>query len=89
MAVSPSALGITFGLLWGSTMGVIGFIHVLHPDFGQEFMRLMASLYPFLTDAATIGNAVLGAFYGLVDGLVGGYVVAWVYNWALRKTSRK
>ena len=52
-------------------------------------MRLMASLYPFLTTVATIGNAALGGLYGLVDGLVGGYVVAWVYDWALTKTSRK
>ena len=48
--------------------------------YGQAFLGVMASVYPGYNATGTLGDAVVGALYGLVDGAIGGAVLAWVYN---------
>ena len=82
------ALGVTLGVLWAASMGIIGAIHTLLPDYGSDFLQMMASLYPGILNSGTIPGSVVGGLYGLVDGFLAGFVVAWVYNFVLKRIGR-
>lgn len=88
MRISPMALGVTLGVLWGASMGIIGALHGLIPDYGSDFLQMMASLYPGILGSGVIPGTVVGILYGLVDGFLAGFVVAWVYNFVLKRLSR-
>ena len=46
------------------------------PGYGQDLMRLMASVYPGYHATASIGQVLVGTGYGLVDGGVKGALFA-------------
>ena len=88
MRISPMALGVTLGVVWGASMGIIGTLHALIPDYGSDFLKMMASLYPGILDSGTMPGSVAGILCGLVDGFLVGFVVAWVYNFVLTRIVR-
>ena len=49
-------------------------------SYGQEFLKLMASVYPGYHVAGNPAQLAIGALYGFVDGIVGGFVFGWLYN---------
>lgn len=88
MKVSPIALGVTLGLLWGGAMCVISILHAFIPGYGVEFFRFMGSIYPGIEGTGTLGDAVIAVLYGLADGFFGGFVIAWLYNQVAARTER-
>jgi hypothetical protein len=74
-------MAITVGLVWGVlAMFLTGLANLLWPDYGQEFLQVMASLYPGYHATPGFGQLIVGTLYGLVDGAVAGAIFAWVYN---------
>lgn len=80
MRISRIALGLTLGILWGCAFGIIGFLNVLIPPYGEQFFEFMASVYPGITGSGSLADIALGVLYGLVDGFLGGWLIAWLYN---------
>jgi len=80
MKLDVKGMAFTVGLLWGSTMLLVGVVNMITGDYGQLFLALMASLYPGYYVGGTITDVIVGALYGLVDGGIGGAVLALVYN---------
>ena len=80
LKLDVKAMALTFGLLWGGAMLLVGLVNMITGDYGQLFLAVMASVYPGYYVGATIRDAIVGALYGLVDGGIGGAVVALVYN---------
>ena len=80
MKLDVKAMALTFGLLWGGAMLLVGVAHVISDSYGQVFLVMMASVYPGYHAAGSVGDAIVGALYGLVDGGIGGAVLAWLYN---------
>ena len=85
MRISPPALALTLGVLWGAAMLIIGVAHAMIPSYGAGFFDVMGSVYPGIEGSDTLGDVLLGAVYGLVDGALGGLLIAWVYNFFLRR----
>ena len=83
MRISPRALSLTLGVLWGGAMLIIGVVHAIIPSYGAGFFEVMGSVYPGFEGAGTAGDVLLGTVYGLVDGALGGLLIAWVYNFFL------
>lgn len=80
MKLSVKATALTFGLLWGGAMLVVGLINLADPHYGNEFLRLMSSVYPGADTSRTIARVLLGTLYGFVDGAIGGALLAWLYD---------
>jgi len=80
MKLDVKGMALTFGLLWGGAMLVVGVVNMISGDYGQLFLAVMASLYPGYYVGGTIRDAIVGGLYGLVDGGIGGAVLALLYN---------
>ena len=80
MKLSPKAMALTFGLLWGAAMLLVGSVNVLDETYGGDFLKMLAGLYPGFEGQGRFGNVLIGSVWGLVDGLIGGWLVAFVYN---------
>ena len=83
MRISPPALALTLGVLWGGAMLIIGLLHAVNPSYGASFFEVMGSVYPGVEGTGTAGDVLLGMTYGLGDGVLGGLLIAWVYNFFL------
>lgn len=80
MSLSPRALAITGGLIWGASLLWVGGMHQLVPSYGTGFLDAVQSVYPGFHSARTMTNTLVGTMYGIVDGAIGGLVFAWLYN---------
>jgi hypothetical protein len=61
-------------------MLVVGLVNLAWPEIGHDILELVASISPGYRAAASIGQVVLGAVYGLVEGAIAGAVIGWLYN---------
>jgi hypothetical protein len=80
MKLDIRALALAVGLFWGAAMFLVGVANLIWPGYGQAFLQAVASLYPGYSAAATFGQVVVGALYGLADGVVSAAIFAWLYN---------
>ncbi len=81
MKLDVKAMALTIGLLWAAAMFLAGIANLIWDGYGEDFLDVMASVYPgYDATAASFGQVIVGTLYGLVDGTVGGAIVAWLYN---------
>ena len=80
MKISVKGLALASAILWGAAMLAMGLANLLWGSYGQQFLQLMASVYPGYHATRSVAEVIVGTFYGAVDGLVGGAVFAWLYN---------
>ena len=80
MKLDVKATALTIGLLWAAAMFLCGVANLIWDGYGEDFLDVMASVYPGYDATASFGQVIIGTLYGLVDGAVGGAVVAWLYN---------
>ncbi len=81
MKLNVKALAIVAALTWGVlAMLLTGIANLIWPSYGQEFLQVMASVYPGYHATRSLSQVIVGALYGLVDGAIGGAVFGWLYN---------
>ncbi len=80
MNISVKGAAIAAALVWGGVIFLTGMLYVSNGTYGDEFMVLLASLYPGFHAERTIGSVIIGTVYGLLDGAICGAVFAWLYN---------
>ena len=80
MRISTKGVSLTFALLWGGCMLVVGLINLADPHYGAAFLSMMSSVYPGADTSRTLGRVVIGSIYGFVDGAIGGYLFALLYK---------
>lgn len=80
MQFNVRALSITFAIMWGGAMLLVGLANLIWSPYGAGFLQAMASIYPGYTAAGTFGQVITGTVYGLFDGAVIGLLTGWVYN---------
>ncbi len=86
--LSPKALAIAVGGLWGAYVFLLGIVLTIFPNakffwVSQEFLDILATLYPGY--ASTIIGSFIGLFWGFICGAIGGLIIAWLHNLALEK----
>ncbi len=87
--LSPKALAISLGLLWGIYVFLLGLLSMANVRvfwFSPEFLRILATLYPGFE--ATLRGSFIGLFWGTICGALGGAIIAWIHNFALEKYCR-
>ncbi len=77
MKLSPVALGLAFGILWGISVLLLG-LSTLFLGYGEIFVTSMGALY--LGYEATIWGSLIGGIIGFVDAFITGLIIAWLYN---------
>ena len=80
MRLSPKAMAIGFGLLWGGGILVVGLANLAYPSYGTVYLQAVSSIYPGFHNAHNVVDVLVGTGYGIVDGGAGGFVLTWIYN---------
>jgi hypothetical protein len=75
--LSPIALGLALGVLWGMSIFLMGLI-AYYSTYGQPFVAAVSSLY--VGYQPSILGSIIGGVIGLVDAFIGGVILAWLYN---------
>lgn len=75
--LSPLALGLSLGIIWGVSVLIAGLI-ALHFSYGKPFVVAMSNMY--IGYEPTIIGSLIGGAFGFVDGLIGGALIAALYN---------
>ncbi|WP_454780590.1 bacteriophage holin [Legionella sp. WA2022007384] len=75
--LSPVALGLAFGVLWGVSILVLGLIAYYY-TYGRGFVVAVGSLYPGYEPS--IQGSILGGIIGFIDAFITGVIIAWLYN---------
>lgn len=79
MRLSSKALALSFGIIWGAAVFLVGIGHLIWPGYGTAMLELAASIYPGYS-VGGFGSVIVGTLYAFVDGAIGGAVFAWLYN---------
>jgi len=80
MKFSVKGLALASGILWGIAMLGMGLANLVWGGYGQQFLQMMASVYPGYHAIRSVSGVIVGTIYGFVDGLVAGAIFAWLYN---------
>ena len=78
--LSLKAMAIAAGLLWSGGILFVGVINLIFPSYGNNFIQLTSSVYPWFHDTRSIANVVIGTIDGFIDGAIAGLLLAWLYN---------
>ena len=79
MRLSIKALALSFGVLWGAAVFLVGIAHQIWPEYGTAMLELAASVYPGYSIGG-FGSVIVGTLYALADGAIAGAILAWLYN---------
>jgi len=80
MKFSVKGLAFASAILWGIAMLGMGLANLVWGGYGQQFLQMMASVYPGYHAIRSVSGVIVGTLYGFVDGLVAGAIFAWLYN---------
>ena len=87
MRLSPKAMAISGGLLWGGALLFVGILNLAIPTYGTAFLAIASSVYPWFHGSGTVGDVLIGMADGLVDGAAAGFVFALFYNLIAKQSS--
>jgi hypothetical protein len=77
MKLSPKALGLSFGILWGVVVFAMTLLSV-YTGYLSHIAELIVGVYPYYS--VTVTGSVAGLVWGFIDGLVAGVIFGWIYN---------
>jgi hypothetical protein len=81
MKLNVKAVAFASAVLWGIlAMFLTGVANLIWPSYGQNFLQLMASVYPGYSATPSFLQVIIGSLYGVADGAIGGALFAWLYN---------
>ncbi|WP_298628431.1 bacteriophage holin [uncultured Legionella sp.] len=75
--LSPSGLGLSFGVFWGVSLLMLGLTTYLY-SYGKPFVDAVSVLY--LGYEPSIKGSIIGAILGFINAFLTGYIIAWLYN---------
>ncbi len=80
MRLSVKGLAVVSAIMWGLVVLSVGAGNLMWPGYGQEFLRVVASIYPGYHATASLAQVLVATLYAVLDGFVCGAVFAWLYN---------
>jgi len=75
---SASRLALTFGIIWGLGLGILGAVTVYTETYGHRFVEVFGNIY-WGYDSTWLG-ALIGTGWGFLDAFVGTLIAAWLYR---------
>jgi hypothetical protein len=80
MRLSPAGMAAASAILWGGGIAFVGAMNLAHPDYGDDFLDSMRSIYPGFRKTKGPNSVLVGAAYGALDAAVAGFLFAHLYN---------
>ena len=80
MKLSTLALALGCGIVWGLAILGVTLANFVTGTYGEQFLQLVASIYPWYHATRSIGEIIVGTVSGAVDAFIWGAVLAWLYN---------
>ncbi len=89
--LSPKALAVSLGGLWGAYVFLLGLVLAISPNIkffwiSKDLLNMLATLYPGYE--ASLAGSFIGLFWAVICGALGGIIIAWLHNLALEKSCR-
>ncbi len=85
MKFNIKALALGCAIFWGGAVLAVLLANLACTNYAQNFLELMASIYPGYHANHTMVQVAIGTLYAAADGLIGGAVFGWLYNWLAKK----
>jgi len=82
--LSVKGFAAACAVLWGGAVLLVAVLNIIFSGYGQNFLELIASIYPGYYAEPNVSLIFLVTFYALVDGAIGGAVFALIYNFFAR-----
>ena len=80
MKLDRKALAYAGAALCGGSVLFIGLVNLSYPDYGREFLEVLASVYPGYKAERSVESVLVGTGYALVKGGALGWLFGWLYN---------
>jgi hypothetical protein len=80
MKIDIKAMALTWAILWGGIVLMMGVANLIWVGYGHAFLELLSSWYPGYDASRSIGAVVIMTLYAIVDGFIGGAILSWLYN---------
>jgi len=77
MKLSPKALGLSFGIIYGIALCAATLLTV-YTGYLKNIADLFVGVYPYYE--VSIYGAIAGLIWGFIDGLIAGLIFGWIYN---------
>jgi hypothetical protein len=81
MKFNIKALSLGCAILWGGAVLAVLLVNFECTNYGQNFLELMASIYPGYHANHSMVQVLIGTLYAAADGVIGGAVFGCLYNW--------
>ncbi len=81
MKFNIKALALAGAILWGGAVLGVLLVNFEYTNYGQNFLELMASIYPGFHANHSMVQVLIGTVYAAADGVIGGVVIGCLYNW--------
>jgi hypothetical protein len=75
-------IGLMFAaaFCWALALAVVGVLNILFPGYGAEYLKIIASVYPWYKATGAVEDLIYGIVTAFVDGLICGLIFALLYN---------
>ena len=74
------ALAYASAAVWGGWVLLVGFSNLAAPEYGQEFLILLTSIYPGYAAERSVDSVLILAGYALIHGAAMGWLFGWLHN---------
>jgi hypothetical protein len=78
--LNVKAMALSWAILWGATIFLTGLANLIWAGYAQEFLKVVASIYPGYHATPSFVQVIIGTLYAIADGFFGGWIFAWLYN---------
>lgn len=75
--LSPVALGMSLGLLWGLSLLILGLMGHYYA-YGHPFVSAIGTVYQGYEPS--IKGSIIGGIIGFINAFIDGFLIAWLYN---------
>lgn len=80
MKLSLKGLTLAGGTIWALSILVIGILNIMSPEYGGEFLRKMATVYPGYKASGKLIDLIVGMLYAFLVGAIWGLILGVLYN---------
>ena len=80
MRLSLKGLALSFGILWGGCVFLVGLGNLAWPEYGTALLDIARSIYPGYGKTSGFWGVIVGTLYALLDGAILGLIFGWLYN---------
>jgi hypothetical protein len=80
MKLSIKKFALSCSIIWGLAIFIVSSANMMWPDYGNDFLTIIASIYPGYEAMNGFKSIIIGTLYAFVDAAIAGAIFAWLYN---------